>query len=353
MLYGHGDNGYQYGREIIADFSTNVWYGGEPEGLKEHLFRQWKRINKYPEPLAGNLAGKVSRHHGLQPENILITSGATESIYLMAQLFRNKRSCVVIPSFSEYEDACRIHEHAIDFLNWESLASLGGDTIPEAPGAGPDMVAEADLFWIGNPNNPTGAVFTAPETLISRYPQTMFAIDESFIEFTDAITSAIGLVQETPNLAILRSMTKAFAIPGLRLGYIAAHRDIIEKLKALKLPWSVNAMALEAGNFIFDHYSSIRLPLTKLSQDKADLIGQLREFQIKIYSGETHFFLCETAWASAEELKRWLLERSGLLIRDACNFRGLGAGHFRLATLAPDQNRLLVNALEEWQAQYI
>ncbi|HZE85099.1 MAG TPA: aminotransferase class I/II-fold pyridoxal phosphate-dependent enzyme [Puia sp.] len=349
MIHGHGDNGYQYRREIIADFSSNVWYGGEPDGLKEHLFSQWKRINKYPEPLAIGLAEKVSSYHGLRPENILITSGATESIYLMAQLYRNKRSCIVIPSFSEYEDACRIHEHNIDYLHWDELSAQDGVAGSEA---GRSLVAAADLFWMGNPNNPTGAVFSELGTLINLHPRTMFAIDESFIEFTGAIRSAIGLVSGVPNLAIIRSMTKSFAIPGLRLGYIAAQREIIDKLQGLKLPWSVNALALEAGNFIFDHYAAIRLPLEELLSNKAELTRQLQAAGIKIVPGTTHFFLCETAHGSAGELKQYLLDQSGLLIRNAGNFRGLGPGHFRLATLAPDQNQLLINAVKEWQAQY-
>jgi threonine-phosphate decarboxylase len=346
MLHGHGDNGYQYGLRIVADFSSNVWYGGEPAGLKEHLFRQWELVNNYPEVLAESLAEKVSRLHGLDPENILVTSGATEGIYLLAQLFSRKRSCIVIPSFSEYEDACRIHEHPIDFLNWESL-------YPDEPETrSPDKTPDADLFWIGNPNNPTGAVFPALEALIRGNRQTMFVVDEAFIEFTGSAVPVIGLAAEYPNLAIIRSMTKAFAIPGLRLGYIAAHRTLIERLKTIKLPWSVNALAVEAGNYIFDNYPSIRLPPGELLSDKAVFMQQLREAGIRTYDGDTHFFLCETPIASAGELKKYLLENFGLLIRDAANFRGLGAGHFRLATRTPDQNQLLVNAVKEWQKQF-
>jgi threonine-phosphate decarboxylase len=346
MLYGHGDNGYQYGRRIVADFSSNVWYGGEPAGLKEHLFRQWELVNRYPEVLAEQLAEKVSRHHGLGPENVLVTSGATEGIYLMAQLFSRKRSCIVIPSFSEYEDACGIHGHRVDFLNWESLPA------DESEIRAPDKTLDADLFWIGNPNNPTGAVFHSLEALVRSCRQTMFVADEAFIEFTRSVPSAIGLVTEYANLAIIRSMTKAFAIPGLRLGYIAAHRDVIEKLKAIKLPWSVNALAAEAGNYIFDNTASACLPLGELLRDKASFIQQLREAGIKTYEGDTHFFLCETTCGSAGELKKYLLEKFGCLIRDAGNFRGLSARHFRLATRTPEQNQLLVNAVKEWQKQY-
>ena len=188
MIYGHGDNGYIYEREIVADFSTNIWYGVELAGLKEHLFREWKSVNKYPEPLAESLAGKLGLLHGLAPENILVTNGATEGIFLMAQLCRKKRSCIVIPSFQEYEDACRMHEHQLNFLSWDELAPairLAADRPlqpadrPRQPAARPGLYPDGsssapDIFWIGNPNNPTGAVFPAlendPELAFTRKP---------------------------------------------------------------------------------------------------------------------------------------------------------------------------------------
>lgn len=342
MLYGHGDNGYTYGQGIIADFSSNVWYGGEPAGLKEHLFHHWKRVNRYPEVLAESLTERVSRHHGLHGENILINNGSIESIYLIAQGFKYRRSAIVTPSFAEYEDACRMHGHETSFLDWGDLAAL----MDGSPG--PEKLP-ADLLWIANPNNPTGAVFTGLEELIDHNPQTIFVVDEAFIDFTDSIQTAIPLLARFPNLVILRSLTKAFAIPGLRLGYIAAGKDIVEKLKALKLPWSVNTMALEAGNFIIEHYAKIRPPLAQLLQDKTAFVRQLQEVPVKTYASHTHFFLCETNYGRAAELQQYLLYNFGLSIRNADNFRGLGPKHFRLATLSPDRNQLLITALKGWR----
>jgi threonine-phosphate decarboxylase len=348
MLHGHGDNGYLYPQDIRADFSTNVWYGGEPAGLKGHLFGQWERVNRYPQVLAENLRGRISRHHDLPPENILVCSGATEGIYLIAHAYKARGAdrlaadgpCttgVVIPSFSEYEDACRIHEHRVRFLSWEDLR--------------PTRNLTTDLLWMGNPNNPTGSVFLELEALIRHNPGTTFVLDEAFIEFTDAIKSAIPLIGRYPNLVILRSLTKSFVIPGLRLGYVVAGREIIERLQRVKLPWSVNALAAEAGNYLFDNYSSLGLPLEQLLRDKAAFVRQMEDIGIKVYPGATHFFLCETSVGTAAGLQQYLLDNHRLLIRNAANFRGLQPGHFRLATLAPDKNQLLVNALKLWQEQ--
>ena len=368
MLYGHGDSGYLHKQEVLADFSSNVWYGGEPAGLKEHLFQRWKLINQYPEVLAESLTERVSRHHGLSPENILINSGTTESIYLIAQLFKRKTTGIVFPSFAEYEDACRMHEHSLQFLSWSELAKWveglasgyrTGSEKRDEPGDPdrpenrnePDRPAwlNTDLLWIGNPNNPTGAVIPDLELLIRYHPEIIFIVDEAFIEFTESIGSLISLVRGLPNLVILRSLTKAFAIPGLRLGYIAADPETISRLRAFKLPWSVNALALEAGNFIFDQYPRIRLPLASLLQDKKLFVQQLQETGIKVASSHTHFFLCETTGDDAKELQHFLLDKFRLLIRNAANFRGLGPRNFRLATLSPDKNQWLINALKEWK----
>ena len=331
MLHGHGD----YRGGVIADFSTNVWYGGEPSGLKEYLFGQWERIQHYPEVVGQSLAREAASHHKIAPEQILITNGAVESIYLIAQAFSQRRSAIVIPSFSEYEDACRIHGHQLEFIPWHDL-SRQSVTLP-------------DLVWLGNPNNPTGAVFPHMESLLQRHPHTLFIVDEAFIEFTRAIGSLSPLLEGYPNLVILRSLTKSFAIPGLRLGYTMASQKIIHQLQSLKMPWSVNTLALAAGHFIFDNYKIF--PLNILLNDKEVFLQQLSTAGIHTYESHTHYFLCRTEHGAVHELQQYLLNEHQIVIRNAENFRGLGPGHFRVATQKPHQNQLLINALKEWRLQ--
>lgn len=335
MLHGHGDDGYLHKHKIVADFSTNVWYGREPSGLKNYLFERWEVINKYPEVIAESLREKAAESHHLDIANILVTNGATESIYLIAQAFKARTTTIVIPAFSEYEDACQMHNHQLQFLPWEQL-NLSTNI-------------ETDLFFICNPNNPTGAVFHHLEALVANNPSTIFIVDEAFIDFTFSLQSIVTLVSGYKNLVVLRSLTKAFAIPGLRLGYIAAHADTIENLKSLKAPWTVNAMAIEAGKFIFDNYKAIQLPLKELLSHKQDFVQKLQGTDVEIYESDIHFFLAETTKGTANQLKQYLLNNFGILIRDASNFRGLSNRHFRLATLAPSQNLMLINALNEWK----
>ncbi|KQS30929.1 histidinol-phosphate transaminase [Dyadobacter sp. Leaf189] len=339
MLSGHGDDGYTFGKDIVADFSTNVWYGGEPAGMKEFVWDKWKEVNRYPEVTAERLSEKIAAHHGLQSGQILVNNGTTESIYLIAQLFSGRATTILTPAFSEYEDACHIFGHELRFLPWSE-----GLDLPQL---------RADLVFICNPNNPTGKVFPDLLFWIKRNPGCLFVIDEAFIDFTVGVESAFSLLKTFRNVVILRSLTKTYAIPGLRLGYIAGQEELVSQLRSIKQPWTVNALAQAAGHFIFDNYDKIKPPVEQLLSDKLDFLKQLSANEaIETSESATHFFLCKTLVRSAGHLKQFLLDQHGILIRDAGNFRGLTRQHFRVATLSPEQNSLLVHALEEWKKLY-
>jgi len=339
MLHGHGDDGYRHAHKIVADFSTNVWYGGEPNGLRDYVFSQWPSINRYPEVLAESLAARVAAHHGVRPAQVLMSSGTTESIYLVAQAWAGRRTTVLTPAFAEYEDAGRLHGHALRFLPWEKLQ--------------PDTLLNSELVFICNPNNPTGSVLTATfiAQLLAARPGTVFVLDEAFIEFTASIQTLIPLLARFDNLLIMRSLTKAYAIPGLRLGYVVAAAPLIARLTAGKAPWTVSALAAAAGHFIFEHFAAVQPPVAQLLADRAALATQLAQVPgLRVAPSHTHYFVAALRRGTAAELKRWLLDRHGLLIRDAGNFRNLTAAHFRVSTQRPAHNQLLVNALREWIA---
>ncbi|SDY59035.1 pyridoxal phosphate-dependent aminotransferase [Hymenobacter psychrophilus] len=339
MLYGHGDDGYRHAHQVVADFSTNVWYGGEPAGLKEYIFGQWATVNRYPEVLAESLAARIAAHHGLPSSQVLMSSGTTESIYLLAQAWAGGRTTIVTPAFAEYEDAARLHRHQLTFQAWEHLCS------------GPPLAA--DLVFICNPNNPTGSVLREAELveLLTRNPQTVFVLDEAFIEFTTSIATALPLLSRFSNLVIMRSMTKAYAIPGLRLGYVAASKSLITRLIHGKAPWTVSTLAAAAGHFIFEHFATVQPPTAQLLADRAIFAAQLAgNDALEVHPSHTHYFVGQLRRGTAANLKTWLLTHHGLLIRDAANFRGLMPAHFRLCTRPPAENQLLINALREWTA---
>lgn len=339
MLHGHGNDGYRYGKRIIADFSTNVWYGGEPVGLKEYVFEKWGEINRYPEVLAESLREKIAGYHQLPAGQVLVCSGTTESIYLIAHLFSGKRTTVVTPSFAEYEDACLSFEHELSNLSWHDALEL------------PRL--KSDLVFICSPNNPTGLIFNDLQYWLKLNPQCLFAVDEAFIDFTEGTDSAISLMARFPNLLIMHSLTKTYAIPGLRLGYLLAREEVVESLTNIKQPWTVNTLAIAAGHYIYDHFDTIQPPVLRLLQDKRTLVQELQKLEcLEVLESDTHFFLARTLVRNAAQLKDFLIEKHGLLIRDASNFRGLTRQHFRLAAQRPADNEKIINALREWQRLY-
>jgi threonine-phosphate decarboxylase len=206
-----------------------------------------------------------------------------------------------------------------------------------------------DIVFVCNPNNPTGLALPLDDLLrmVEENPEVLFVVDESYIEFT---VGAVSLLPRLPvNVLVLRSLTKSCRIPGLRVGFVVGQAERVGQLQRLKMPWSVNQLALEAAGYIFGHAGRFVLPLSRLLEETALWREKLRAATgWKVYDSDTHYFLIETPEAfTAAQLKQRLVEGWGLLIRDASNFRGLSPRHFRVACQAPGDNQLLTEALQQ------
>ncbi len=322
MINGHGDDIYQYG-EIRCNFSSNISPLIDTSPLRQHLAERLTLINHYPEPDAYSLEVLIAAKHGISPQEVLVTSGATDAIYLIAQTLRNERTFAVKrPTFSEYADACRMYGYE------------------EAPKAGA-------IRWLCNPNNPTGELRTTDTIKVLSRRHHWLIIDQSYEDYTwEPLLSAQTAI-DMQNVIVIHSMTKRFAIPGLRLGYIIAPSAVIDRLRANYRPWAVNALAIEAGRWLLDHEDpyyreemKLLLSQTKYLQER--LRGILG---IHVYPSSTNFMLCSIQQSTAAELKEYLLAQHGFLIRDASNFEGLSACHFRIATQLPEFNDELVEAI--------
>lgn len=335
MIHGHGDDLYKSKVQVKANFSTNVWYEANTRPLTEFLTNRLDRIFHYPEPDAGSFRQVAAKYHGIRPCNILAGNGATELFYLVAHAFAGSCTLLPVPSFTEYQDACELYDHRLKFISNPDPNHLS-DT--------------ANLMFICNPNNPDGRVWSEEEirALLENYPDMVLVVDESFIWFAPEAKTAIGLLKEFPNLIVIRSMTKCYAIPGLRLGYMLGDEKLIEYFGCFSQPWSVNALAIEAGKFLLENGEE-GLP------DASALLHRQQAFAAEIalipgfrpIPSHTSFFLTETDYDS-RDLKSWLLETEGLLIRDASNFRGLDHHYFRINTLTDEKNTLLIQALSRY-----
>lgn len=333
MINGHGDDIYNYDREIVSNFSSNIYGKQDLSGLHEYLCSRIKAIHSYPEPDAISLSKKLADRYNASTDNICVTNGATEAIYLIAQAFRGKNSAIIYPTFSEYGDACSVNKHII---NW--AANLG------------EVSPQSNIVWLCNPNNPTGTVTDREilEKYIVSHPDQYIVIDQSYEHFTAKPLFDIAEAAQYENLILLHSMTKHYAIPGLRLGFITAHADTLAYISKYCMPWSVNGLAIEAGKYLLNkREQTVELkPYLAETERFRKLLSS--EEKIKVYPTDTHFFLCKLQDKKASELKKYLIDTHGILIRDASNFYGLNEYYFRVATQSPEENDLLVKAIREW-----
>ncbi|WP_018711068.1 threonine-phosphate decarboxylase [Phocaeicola barnesiae] len=337
MIKGHGDDIYAY-PHISANFSSNVFGGLSHEGLKEYLMEKMDCIRNYPEPEAFSLEQELADRYQTDVEGICVTSGATEAIYLIAQAYRESCSAILMPTFSEYADACRLHAHEIvPFYTLDNLPS------------GVRMV------WLCNPNNPTGEIREVMHLrkLVKDHPQCLFIIDQSYEAFTEQEVLEVTESLESSNLLLIHSLTKRFAVPGLRIGYITGNPLLIRHLRTFRMPWSVNALAVEAGRYLLRNAHRFPLHLHQLLEERERVATSLVEMGgLEVWPSDTHFMLVRIRNGRAAALKAFLVEQYGLLIRDASNFEGLDDSYFRVAVQTPEENDRLIEGIRTWIYSY-
>lgn len=338
MLFGHGDDFYNSQNEVKINFSSNVWHGANLEKLQEHLTSQFDKLTRYPEPDAATLKRLLARRYEVTEENLVVTNGSVTAFYLLAQTWSGAKSIIAVPSFSEYEDACRLHGHELTFFST-------GDDLSEVSFEG------QDFCWICNPNNPDGKLIHRTELLrlIAQNRQTTFIIDQAYVAFTTEDMLKPSDVKNNPNLIIIQSISKAYNIPGLRIGYLIAAPEKVAEINKYIIPWSINAFAIEASKYILIHPAQFTLPIRKWQRETAELIYQLSKLDgVEVIPTSTTFFLIRLRKGTAGDLKEYLLDKYGVLIRDASNFRGLDETYIRLSTQKSDENEVLLEGLKKW-----
>lgn len=340
MIQGHGDDLWRFGREVRANFSSNVYTRVDLGGLKRHLSSRLDIISNYPEPEPYSLEKAIAAQLGIPVDAVCVTAGATEAIYLIANAWKGSCTAIVQPTFSEYEDACRLHGHVV--ISTEAQRS--GEISRQARDDNGDMV------WLCNPNNPNGSVMDAGKVreMVADKHRT-FVIDQSYGFFTEEPLMSAAEAVAASNVLQLHSMTKRYAMPGLRLGYVVGSPQLLNRIRSVRMPWSVNALAIEAGLYLTQHPDTAPIDKPALIAEAQRLREELNKIPvIEVLPTRTHFMLCEIKSGTAASLKQWLMERHGLLIRDASNFKGLNPSHFRIAAQTRKENDLLIEAIKEY-----
>lgn len=327
--------------ETLLDLSVNSNPYGPPPGVAEAM--QAARLDCYPDPEALLLREALAAHLQVSPASLMVGNGSAELFWLLALAYLDPgdRVLVVGPAFGEYAVACQVAGAQVALVSPASRAAprWEGEELRAALGA----AAPAKLIWLANPANPTGQYLPLEtiEAVLSECSG-LLVLDEAYVNFVAAPWSSLRLLS-SGRVVLVRSMTKDYTLAGLRLGYVVAHPAIIESLRRVRVPWSVNALAQAAGLAALQRKRFLAESRSRLLADRVRLMQALEGCGWQPATTETHFFVAQApaGWASASAAKSALL-REGLMVRDCASF-GL-PHHIRLATRRTEENTRVVRA---------
>lgn len=329
------------------DFSSNINPLGPPPGLIGELKNNLADdLDRYPVPQARVLRDALASYLAIPANRLLVGNGATELIHLLLLWERPRKVLIPFPTFSEYERAAKLVGAAVRRfpLPLHAAPLLKKAEIKE-------LLAWGDFLVFCNPNNPNGYYY-APETILEIIHEagaknTTVLIDESFIFFTGEPLQKAFLAQDYPRLWTVASLTKLWALPGLRLGFLTGPESKIQALTRNGDPWRVNALAQRAGLYCLTKSEYLVDSLRTIRKEREYLRRNLEKIEdLKIFPGEVNFLLLrgEREGFSCEELFRFLAAR-GILIRKASNFPGFDQRYFRIAVRRREENERLLEGL--------
>jgi len=327
----------RHGDELVrpgdADHAVNVLAGGPPPWLREALEAALStRTGAYPDEAEAVAA--VAALHGRSPEEIVPTNGAAQALWLLPAALRPSFAACVHPGFTEGEAA--LHAHGVPVARVlrdpERSFALDPAAVPEA----------ADLVLAGNPASPSGTLDPAAALLALRRPGRTVVVDEAFMDLVPG--EAGSLVRDAPaDVVVVRSLTKSLSVPGLRAGYAVAAPALADRLRAVRPPWSANALALAALTAAARRPDALAAAAQRAACEREDLVRGLKGIErLRTWPASANFCLVEvpdgTHVAGA-------LRDHGIAVRPAASFPGLGPSHLRITARGPAENARLVAVL--------
>lgn len=331
-LRTHGDTAVRPGD---ADHAVNVRAEGPPAWLREALEAALAEdVTRYPDERAACEA--LAALHGRAPEEIVPANGAAQALWLLPAALRPRLAACVHPGFTESEAALRVHGVEVVRVLRDPDADFALD-----PAAVPE---QADLVIVGNPASPSGTLDPAAALLALRRRGRTVVVDEAFIDLVPAEPGS--LVREPlDDVIVVRSLTKSLAIPGLRAGYAVAAPALAQRLRAVRPPWSVNALALAALTAVARRPEALADAAERTRAEQADLAARLASLAgVRTWPAAANYALIEVTDGAAVAAA---LRRRRIAVREAASFPGLDGRHLRVTARSPEQNARLVEALAE------
>lgn len=328
----HGDAELSPG---LADHAVNVMSGGPPAWLRAALHEALDADgHRYPDERPA--AAALGALHGRNAEEVVPTNGAAEALWLLPAALRPTLAACIHPAFTESEAALRAHGVPVTRVLRDPERDFALD-----PAAVPDA---ADLVVVGNPASPSGTLDPAAALLALRRPGRVVAVDEAFMDLVPG--EPASLVREPlPDVIVVRSLTKSMALPGVRAGYAVAAPAVAARLRAVRPPWSANALALAALAAIALRPEALAEAAERAAEERADLAGRLDGLAgVRTWPGAANFCLVEVSDGPAVVAA---LRGSGIAVRPAASFPGLGPGHLRVTARSAPENDRVARALAE------
>ncbi len=338
----------------ILDFSASITPLGPPDSLRRIISRTVSELLHYPDPDCTGLIDAASRRYGAPPDELAAGNGTSDLLFALARAARGlagtsrgpawTRAVLAAPCYVDYRRACELV--GIDTTAVLSAPDDGFAMDWEALVAG--LPRQPALVFFGRPQNPTGRFFPdAPlRALAASRPDCLFVVDEAFADF---VPDAVSLTRDRPdNVVVLLSLTKSFAVPGLRLGLLAAAPGIAARVRDQLAPWSVNAMAQAVGEAFLEDAAHLSRTRTEVARLRAGLAESLAGLPgVRVFPSEANFLLCrlDSGPDAAVRLRDRLLADFGVAIRECSGFEGLDGRYFRVAVRPEADNARLVTAM--------
>lgn len=332
--------------EALLDFSANINPLGMPPGLRAALVAQLSLAERYPDVEYQALYQTLARHHQVDEGQLMAGNGETELIFALVNYLAPRRGMVVIPGFAEYRRAlslagCQVEDYSLrEADGWQLTGAFLNALHPDL-----------DCLFLCTPNNPTGLL--PDRQLIEKIAHRcrtldiQLILDEAFLDFTGDDAGMIGRLDAMPHVWVLRSLTKFYAIPGLRLGYlVGGNREGIAEMRRRQQPWTINAFAALAGERVLDDRDYHNATFAWLHRARPALLeGLARLGGITVWPGVANylFLRCDIPGL---ELQAALLGE-GILIRHCVNYPGLDSRYYRVAVKSEAANDRLLGALNK------
>lgn len=323
----------------VLDFSSNINAYGPSPTVRDAVVRT--PLGRYPDNRTLELRAAMAEYRNVSPQRILAGNGSSELIWLATLAFLQPRARVLIlgPTFAEYARMAALRDACLRTY----LAPEEKCFVPSPAAVSDDLDRwQPRLVFLCNPNNPTGVVLD-PQVIANwayDHPHTLFIVDESYLAFAPALGSVADCTCD--NVVVLKSMTKEFALAGLRLGYAVGAEEVIDSLDRVRPPWSVNALAQAAGIAALRDREHLARSLELLAVAKGELMAALADIGMEVLPSAAPFFLVRVGDGAAVRLA---LLYQGILVRDCASF-GLPQ-YIRICTRRPEENACLIAALRE------